>query len=127
MDEESLRYIPRPTRGGTYRTVTVYFDDKGNEIAPVGVAPAYDAGLTFPAFAIVKPVITNTRADVTLQPITYRSSDGAFHISLQMFGDLTGFGVSCFDQNSSGYEKTAKARARALGKAKGVGKEVVSI
>lgn len=41
------------------------FDDKGNEISPAGVIPAYDTGSTFPTFAIVKPAITNTRVDMS--------------------------------------------------------------
>lgn len=50
---------------GTYRIVTVCFDHEGNELAPVGVAPAYDTGSAFPTFGIVKPAITNTRVDMS--------------------------------------------------------------
>ena len=49
----------------TYRIVTVCFDKEGNELAPVGVAPVYDTGCTFPTFGIVKPAVTNTSVDMS--------------------------------------------------------------
>jgi A118 family predicted phage portal protein len=49
----------------TYKIVTVCFDHEGNELAPVGVAPAYDTGCAFPTFGIVKPAVTNTRVDMS--------------------------------------------------------------
>lgn len=45
---------------GTYRTVTVFFDHEGNEIAPV-----YETGFTFPTFSIIKPAVMNTRVDMS--------------------------------------------------------------
>ena len=51
--------------GETYRIVTVCFDREGNELAPVGVAPAFDAGCAFPTFGIAKPAVTNTRVDMS--------------------------------------------------------------
>lgn len=50
---------------GTYRNVTVCFDHKGNELAPVGVAPIFDTDCAFPTFGIVKPAVTNTRVDMS--------------------------------------------------------------
>lgn len=49
----------------TYRIVTVCIDHERNELAPVGVAPIYDTGCPFPTFGIVKPAVTNTRADMS--------------------------------------------------------------
>ena len=49
----------------TYRIVTVCFDHEGNELAPAGVAPAFDTGCAFPTFGIVKPAVTNTRVDMS--------------------------------------------------------------
>ena len=50
---------------GTYRIVTICFDDAGNVIEPAGVCLEYDTGSTFPTFAIVKPAIDNTRVDMS--------------------------------------------------------------
>ena len=49
----------------SYKIVTVCFDKDGNELAPMGVAPVYDAGCAFPTFGIVKPAVTNTRVDMS--------------------------------------------------------------
>lgn len=50
---------------GTYKIVTVCFDDAGNVIEPAGVCAEYDTGCAFPTFAIVKPAIDNTRVDMS--------------------------------------------------------------
>lgn len=170
---------------GTYKIVTVCFDDAGNVIEPMGVCAEYDTGCPFPTFAIVKPAIDNTRVDMSpygqsvfadavdaiqavdlafdalinevdvskmrifLSDVLFdKESDGkgkrvsipfgkqdctvfrkvmssddmvqefapalrtnaqaeAFRIALQMLGDLTGFGISYFDFDNSGYVKTA--------------------
>lgn len=52
--------------GDTYGIVTVCLDHEGNEIAPAGVAPAFDTGCPFPIFGIVKPAVTNTRVGMPL-------------------------------------------------------------
>ncbi len=49
----------------TYKIVTVCFDHEGNELAPAGVAPAFDTGCAFPTFGIVKPAVPNTRVDMS--------------------------------------------------------------
>lgn len=58
---------PFPSHGneGTYRIVTVCFDEAGNVIEPTGVCAEYDTGSPFPTFAIVKPAIDNTRVDMS--------------------------------------------------------------
>lgn len=48
-----------------YRIVSVCFDHEGNELAPAGILPIYDTGCPFPTFGIVKPAVTNTRADMS--------------------------------------------------------------
>ena len=68
-------FAGRPRRGtgclaavegeGAYKIVTVCFDQSGNQIAPVGVAPVCDTGSTFPTFSIVKPAVVNTRVDMS--------------------------------------------------------------
>ena len=50
---------------GTYRIVTVCFDESGNVIEPEGVCADYDTGSAWPSFAIVKPAIDNTRVDMS--------------------------------------------------------------
>lgn len=50
---------------GTYRIVTVCFDQGGNQITPVGVVPSYDTGSAYSTFAIVKPAVANTRVDMS--------------------------------------------------------------
>lgn len=48
-----------------YRIETVYFDEQGNEVAPIGVRTAYETGSEWPTFAIVRPTIDNTRVDIS--------------------------------------------------------------
>ena len=171
--------------GGTYRIETICFDKEGNELAPVGVLPAYDTGCKTPTFGIVKPAVTNTRVDMspygqsvfadavdavqavdltfdalineidvskmrvflsdvlfdrekvgdkkisipfgkqdctvfrkvmstedTIQEfapaLRTNSQSEAFRLSLQLLGDLTGFGISYFEMDDTrGYIKTA--------------------
>ena len=50
---------------GRYRIVTVCFDADGNRIEPDGVCPVYETGSAWPTFALVKPAIDNTRADMS--------------------------------------------------------------
>lgn len=50
---------------GTYRIVTVCFDEDGNVIEPDGVRAEYDTGCPFPTFALVKSAIENTRVDMS--------------------------------------------------------------
>lgn len=52
-------------KAGTYRIVTVFFDESGNVIEPEGVCADYDTGSAWPSFAIVKPAIDNTRVDMS--------------------------------------------------------------
>lgn len=49
--------------GGTYRIRTACFDDEGNAVEPVGVAPEVDTGSRVPTFGIVRPAVPNTRID----------------------------------------------------------------
>ena len=172
--------------GGTYRIVTVLFDEDGNIVEPAGVCAEYDTGCAFPTFSIVRPAVDNTRVDMSpygqsvfadaidaiqavdvafdslinevdvskmrvfLSDVLFdkeTSGSGkkvtipfgkndctvfrkvmstedmiqefapalrtgsqaeAFHIALQMLGDLCGFGISYFDiDESRGYLKTA--------------------
>lgn len=48
-----------------HRIEPVCFDEQGNEVEPVGVCPAREAGSEWPTFAIVKPAVDNTRVDMS--------------------------------------------------------------
>ncbi len=48
-----------------HRIETACFDGQGNEVAPVGVCPAYETGSEWPTFAIVKPAVDNTHVDMS--------------------------------------------------------------
>ena len=50
---------------GTYRIATVCFDGASNVIEPSGACVDYDTGSPFPAFAIIKPAVDNTRVDMS--------------------------------------------------------------
>ena len=50
---------------GTYRIVTVLFDEDGNIVEPAGVCAEYDTGSPFATFSIVKPAVDNTRVDMS--------------------------------------------------------------
>ena len=50
---------------GTYRIVTVLFDEDGNVVEPDGVCAEYDTGSPFATFSIVKPAVDNTRVDMS--------------------------------------------------------------
>ena len=50
---------------GTYRIVTVLFDEEGRIIEPAGVCGEYNTGSVFPTFALVKPAVDNTRVDMS--------------------------------------------------------------
>ena len=50
---------------GTYRIITVLFDEEGNIVEPSGVCAEYDTGSAFPTFSIVRPAIDNTRVDMS--------------------------------------------------------------
>ena len=56
-----------PSHGsaGTYKIVTVLFDEDGNIIEPAGVCAEYDTGSPFPTFSLVKPAVDNTRVDMS--------------------------------------------------------------
>ena len=63
---------PSPSRSslshgneGTYKIVTVLFDEEGNIAEPAGVCAEYDTGSPFATFSIVKPAIDNTRVDMS--------------------------------------------------------------
>ena len=170
---------------GTYRIVTVCFDEAGNVVEPVGVCADYDTGSPFPTFAVIKPAVDNTRVDMSpygqsvfadavdaiqavdlafdalinevdvskmrifLSDVMFDKDEDAkgrrvsipfgrqdctvfrkvmstedviqdfapalrtgsqaeaFRIALQMLGDLTGFGITYFDFDDTGYVKTA--------------------
>lgn len=170
---------------GTYKIITVLFDEDGNMIEPAGVCAEYDTGSPFPTFSIVKPAVDNTRVDMSpygqsvfadavdavqavdvafdalinevdvskmrifLSDVLFDkeisgsgkkvsipfgkndctvfrkvmstedmiqefapalrtgSQAEAFRIALQMLGDLTGFGITYFDFDNTGYVKTA--------------------
>lgn len=50
---------------GSYRIVTVCFDQAGNVLEPEGVVGIVDTGYPCPTFAIVKPAVANTRVDMS--------------------------------------------------------------
>ncbi|MBQ9003874.1 MAG: phage portal protein, partial [Eggerthellaceae bacterium] len=50
---------------GTYKIVTVLFDEDGNIVEPAGVCAEYDTGSPFATFSIVKPAVDNTRVDMS--------------------------------------------------------------
>ena len=50
---------------GTYRIITVLFDEEGNIVEPSGVCAEYDTGSAFPTFSIIRPAIDNTRVDMS--------------------------------------------------------------
>ncbi len=50
-------------RDGTYRIVTLMWDDRGRPASVDGVLPEFDTGCRTPTFAIVRPAVANTVAD----------------------------------------------------------------
>ena len=50
---------------GTYKIVTLLFDEDGNVVETAGVCAEYDTGSAFPTFSIVKPAVDNTRVDMS--------------------------------------------------------------
>ena len=51
--------------GGSYKIVTVLFDEEGQIIEPAGVCAEYDTGSPWPTFSIVRPAVDNTRVDMS--------------------------------------------------------------
>ena len=64
-----VTYSIQPGEGGIsaggYRIATALFDAEGGRVEPEGVLPVYDTGSAWPTFAIVRPAIDNTRADMS--------------------------------------------------------------
>ena len=62
---ESAVLLGKSACEGSYRIVTVRFDQEGNMVEPEGVAGVVDTGCPYPTLAVVKPAIANTRVDMS--------------------------------------------------------------